>query len=44
MILNDMVVLKISSYDYCCIISLISQNEATNLMQNVDLTEKRGTL
>ena len=25
--------------DYCCIISLISKNEAKNLMQNVDLTE-----
>ena len=26
--------------DYCCIISLISKNEAINLMQNADLTAK----
>ena len=29
---------------YCCIISLISENEAIKLMQNADLTEKSGTL
>ena len=31
-------------FDYCCIISLISKNEAIILMQNPDLTEKSGTL
>ena len=27
--------------DYCCIISLISENEAIKLMQNADQTEKK---
>ena len=31
-------------FDYCCIVSLISKNEAFKLMQNADLTEKSGTL
>ena len=31
-------------YDYHCIISLISKNEAIKLLQNADLTEKSGTL
>ena len=30
--------------DYHCIVSLTIKNEARNLMQNADLTEKRGTL
>ena len=30
--------------DYCCIITKISEIEAINLMQNTDLTDKRGTL
>ena len=30
--------------DYCCIISRISKSEAVNLLQNIDLTEKSGTL
>ena len=29
---------------YCCIISLISKNEAMNVTQNADLTEETGTL
>ena len=29
---------------YRCIISLISKNEAMNLMKNADLTEKSRTL
>ena len=28
--------------DYCCIISLISENEAIKLMQNADQTEKKN--
>ena len=32
--------LKIKGSDHHCIISLISKNEALNLMQNADLTEK----
>ena len=42
--LSDVAILNIKGSDCCCIISLISKNEATNLMQNADLTEKRGTL
>ena len=37
-------VLNIKGSDYRCIISLMSKNEATNLTQNADLTEKSGTL
>ena len=42
--LRDIAVLSIKSADYCCIISRISNMEAINLMQNLNLTEKRGTL
>ena len=38
--LNDIAILNIKGSDYCCIISLISKNEAINLMGNADLTEK----
>ena len=41
---RDVAVLNIKGSDYDCIISLISKNEATNLLQNADLTEKSGTL
>ena len=37
-------ILNIKGSDYHCIISLISKIEAINLMQNADLTERRGTL
>ena len=36
--------LNIKSVDYRCIIRGISKSEAINLMQNIDLTEKSGTL
>ena len=42
--LSDIAILNIKSVDYCCIISGNSKNEAINLMQNVDLTEKSETL
>ena len=42
--LNDISILNIKGSDYHCIISLISKNEAINLLQNTDLTEKSGTL
>ena len=42
--LSDIAILNIKDSDYRCIISLISKNEAINLMQNADLTEKSGTL
>ena len=38
--LNNNDILNIKDADYCCIISRISKNEAINLMQNIDLTEK----
>ena len=44
--LRDIAILNmiIADYDYRCIISLISKNEATNLLQNADLTGKNVTL
>ena len=41
---SDIAILSIKASDYHCIISLISENEAINLIQNADLTEKSGTL
>ena len=35
---------NIKGSDYCCIISLISKNEAINLLLNADLTKKSRTL
>ena len=37
--LSDIAILNIKGSDYRCIISLISKNEAINLMQNADLIE-----
>ena len=42
--LSDIAILNIKGSDYRCIISLISKNEAINLMENAVLTDKRGTL
>ena len=42
--LSDIAISNIKGTDQCCIISLISKNEAINLFQNADLTEKTGTL
>ena len=42
--LSDIAILNIKGSYYRCIISLISKNEAINLMQNADLTEKSRTL
>ena len=36
--LDNIAILIIKGSDYHCIISLISKNEAINLMQNTDLT------
>ena len=41
---RDIAVVNIKGSDYCCIISLISKNDAVNLMQNADLTEKSAIL
>ena len=42
--LSDTAILNIKVSDYRCIISLISKNEAIDLLQNADLTEKSGSL
>ena len=42
--LSDIDILNIKGSDYCCIISLVSKNEAINLLQNANLTGKSGTL
>ena len=42
--LSDIAILNIKGSDYRSIISLISKSEAINLMQNADLTAKKGTL
>ena len=42
--LSDIAILNIKGSDSRCIIGLISKNEAINLMQNADLTEKSVTL
>ena len=39
--LRDIAILNMKSSNYCCIASLISKNEGINLLQNVDLTEKK---
>ena len=38
--LSDIPISNIKGSNYCCIINLISKNEAINLLQNADLTEK----
>ena len=42
--LSDIAILNIKGSDYRCIVSLISKNEARNVLQNVALTEKSRTL
>ena len=38
--LSNIAILKIKVSDYCCVIHLIDKNEAVNLIENADLTEK----
>ena len=38
---SDIAILNIKSANYCRIISGISKNEAINVMQNANLTEKK---
>ena len=42
--LSDIIFLNTSGADYRCIISGISNSEAINLIQNINLREKSGTL
>ena len=41
--LSNIAILNIKGSDYCCIISLISKNEAIKLMQDANLTKKSRT-
>ena len=41
---SDIAILNIKGFDSRCIISLISKNEAINVMQNADLTKKSRVL
>ena len=41
---SNIAILNIKGSDYRCIISLISKNEAMNLLKNADLTGKSGLL
>ena len=42
--LKDVAISNIAGSHSCCIVSLISKNEAINIMPNADLTEKREPL
>ena len=42
--LSDSAILNIKVSNYHCFIRLINKNEAINLLQNADLTEKSGIL
>ena len=42
--ISDIAILNIKSADYGCVISGISKRETINVMQNIGLTEKSGTL
>ena len=42
--LSNIAILNLLSADYCCIIRRISKSVAINMMQNIDLTKKSGTL
>ena len=42
--ISNIAVLNIKGPNYCCIISLISKNQAIKLIQNTNLIGKGGTL
>ena len=42
--LSDIAILNIKGSDYCCIIGLISKNEAIKLLKNADLTKKKRNI
>ena len=44
MMSSDIAILNINGADYCCIINEFTKNEAKDLLQNADLTEKSGAL
>ena len=42
--LSKFAILNNKGADYCCILTGISKTEVIKLIQNIDLTEKSGTL
>ena len=42
--LSNIAILNVKGFNYHCIITGISKNEAINLMQNTDLTKKSRIL
>ena len=42
--LNGIAILSINGSDCCCTINGISKSDAINVLQNTDLTERRGVL
>ena len=42
--LNDIAILNMSGVDYGCVINRISKSEAINLIRNIDLSKRSGTL
>ena len=42
--LNNIAILNLNGADYRCIINGINKSYAINLLQNANLTEKRGVL
>ena len=42
--LSNIYILNIENADYRCIVNRISKSEAIKLSQNINLTEKSGTL
>ena len=42
--LSDIAILNINGSNYHCIINSITKSETINLMKNIDLTKKSGTL
>ena len=42
--LNNITILDIDGADYRCIINEISKSEAINILQNINLAERSGTL
>ena len=42
--LSYIAILNIKGADYCCVISGISKSETIKLMQNIDLSKKKGNI
>ena len=40
--LSNITILNIDGVNYCCIINIISKSEAKNLIQNVNISEKKN--